>query len=576
VVHAPGWFRLGWAFAAVGRLVARAPALSAALVALLAASALLTASHSSPSVPIPGAAAVRAVAHDRVSGPALAKVRYASTAVYPIDSGLEQVCFYRGGRLVFEAALRADGTVREATDSENLAIPYGSPIAFRSIVLAVLGLAFVLLAAVAPLRRIRNLDVAVLVGCTAPMLLLEHGFVGASVVTGALALVYLLVRCAWWSLAPARPRPPSIALYDVLTARWTGARRRRTLLLLAGAAALTFLMVGVSATQPIDVIYAVMEGATNLLHGVLPYGHLPGDVIHGDTYPILSYALYTPVAALTPVSSTWDAVDVALGAGILAVLAAAACVLVGVARMCRDRPGHVSEDRDAGLRTATAFLCFPPLLAIVSSGTTDVALGALLALAVVLWRRPSASAAVLGVAGWFKLAPLALLAVWLGPLRGRRLLGALAALAAVSGGSLAIVLALGGGGGLRAMAHAVAYQFNRGSFQSVWHTLGLQSLQPFAQAGVLALAAAGAVRLRVDPRLAADPRRVAALAAAVLAGLQLVMNDWTFLYLAWIAPLVSISLLGEESPVARTALARSLRFSGPRRAPRCGRGLRAR
>ena len=72
--------------------------------------------------------------------------------------------------------------------------------------------------------------------------------------------------------------------------------------------------------MPVDVIYAVMEGATKLIHGVLPYGHLPPGVIHGDTYPILSYALYTPLALVAPVSSLWDSVDGGLAVAVLAAL----------------------------------------------------------------------------------------------------------------------------------------------------------------------------------------------------------------------------------------------------------------
>ena len=51
------------------------------------------------------------------------------------------------------------------------------------------------------------------------------------------------------------------------------------------------------------------EGATKLIHGVLPYGHMPGDVIERDTYPLLSYALYAPIAAVAPQSS-WAALGI--------------------------------------------------------------------------------------------------------------------------------------------------------------------------------------------------------------------------------------------------------------------------
>ena len=94
--------------------------------------------------------------------------------------------------------------------------------------------------------------------------------------------------------------------------------------------ALVYVMVGVSSPDAVDVIYAVMEGATTLIHGVLPYGHLPPGIIHGDTYPILSYALYTPLALVAPVSSLWDSVDGGLAVAVLAALVAAWAVFRSV------------------------------------------------------------------------------------------------------------------------------------------------------------------------------------------------------------------------------------------------------
>jgi hypothetical protein len=126
-------------------------------------------------------------------------------------------------------------------------------------------------------------------------------------------------------------------------------------------------------------------------------------------------------------------------------------------------------------------------------------LAALLVFAVVLWRRPAASSALLAAAGWFKLAPFALVPVWLAPLRGRRLLSAVGALAGVSVAMLALLLALGGVDGLSAMVKAMSFQFSRGSPQSAWAVLGIERLQPLAQASVLALVGSAAVRRVVIP-----------------------------------------------------------------------------
>ena len=93
-----------------------------------------------------------------------------------------------------------------------------------------------------------------------------------------------------------RVPPPSTPLLAAITPGLDPARRVRWLRALMVVLALVFVMVGMSSFDAVDVIYAVMEGATKLVHGVLPYGHMPPGIIHGDTYPILSYALYMPLA----------------------------------------------------------------------------------------------------------------------------------------------------------------------------------------------------------------------------------------------------------------------------------------
>jgi tetrahydromethanopterin S-methyltransferase subunit D len=102
------------------------------------------------------------------------------------------------------------------------------------------------------------------------------------------------------------------------------------------------------------------------------------------------------------------------------------------------------------------------------------------------------------------------------------------------------------------MAHAVAYQFSRGSLQSIWSALGIEALQPLGQACVLGLIAAAVVRLRRTPALAHDRARMAALAAAILIGLQLVADYWAFLYLVWVVPLAASALYADR-PQAQAA-----------------------
>jgi hypothetical protein len=163
---------------------------------------------------------------------------------------------------------------------------------------------------------------------------------------------------------------------------------------------------------------------------------------------------------------------------------------------------------------------------------------------------------MLAVAGWFKFAPFALLPLPLAPLRGRRLVRALAAIAVVSAPLLALLFALGGLHGPQEMVHAIAYQFTRGSQQSLWNALGIVGLQPIAQGCVLGLIAAAVVRLRLEPALAGDRARMAALTAAILIGVQLSADYWAFLYLAWIVPVVGVSLLADRGAAAELVEAR--------------------
>jgi hypothetical protein len=318
------------------------------------------------------------------------------------------------------------------------------------------------------------------------------------------------------------------------------------------AVALVFVMVGVSSPFPVDVAYAVMEGATALIHGVLPYGHIPG-ILHGDTYPVLSYALYTPLALLDPVRSLWVSVDGALAVAVLAALAAAWSAWRSV--VGARGPARTHEREEAGLRAALTVLAFPAVLITASSGTTDIVLAAMVAIALVLWRRPAAAAGTVAIAGWFKLAPFALVPALLAPLRGRRLAAAVAAVVIVSSAVLALIVAVGGIHGPGQMTHAVAYQFTRGSLQSIWSALGIGWAQPLAQAGVLGFIAAATLKLWRQPQLATDPRRMAAICAAILLGVQLAANYWAFLYVVWVVPLLAVSLF-EPEIAARPRLAR--------------------
>jgi len=535
----------------------RSPALAAALCVFVLAGAALTITHHEPRQPIPTRVAIADALRSWKVKQALTGLRFTGASASGLDGRNERVSFFDGSRMVADVLMRSDGTVAQVGSYHSSSVPpYGDWIAYEPPMLIGLGLLFALMTGVAPLRRARNLDVLAALSFLATVVLLARHYVGASALSTVPGMLWLTFRCALRGLGRRRPAPPSVPLFDLLTRGLTPRERRRVLQLTLLVLVLIFVMVGVSSPSADDVAYAVMEGATRLIHGVLPYGHLPGDVFHGDTYPILSYALYVPVALLEPVNTIFSSVDGALAAAVLAALAAAGAAAWaargGAARMKR-RPGGRQPAELAGLRTAVALLSFPPLLITASAGTTDPALGALVIIALLLWRRPALSSGTLAIAGWFKLAPFALVPLWLAPRRGRELLCALGALLGISLASLGLIVALGGTGGLAAMVHAIGYQFDRESPQSAWYALGLLWLQPLGQAAVLALIIAATVQLWRDRALAADPERIAALAAAILLGLQFTASQWAFMYLAWALPLLGLSLFPEPAYVGAAA-----------------------
>ena len=547
----------------VSTAIRRRPALAAALAVFAAGAVLLGLTQHATPLPLARGRAIQAALHSPLSARVLAGTRFTTVSVTALDSRLDRVSFFDGGQVVAQVAVRRDGVVTHGEGFSARSVPYGDWIAYQPAVLIGLAALFVLMAGVAPWRRLRNLDVVAALSLVAPMLLLQQRYIDASVLAAVPGLGYLMLRCAFRALGPGSGPTPSTPLLDLLTRGWDPGQRVRLLRLVLLALAMVFVMVTVSSREPVDVAYAVMEGATKLIGGVLPYGHMPGDVIHGDTYPLLSYALYTPLAWISPVQSTWSSVDTALGAAAASVVAVAWGLFRALAgSRPRRHAARPAGQELAGLRAALTWLAFPPLLAAASTGTSDVVLAAMVVFAVLLWRRPAWAAGVLAAGAWFKLAPLALLPVRLAPLRGRRLMRALLAIVAVSVPMLALLVAVGGLDGPASMIRAIAYQFSRGSPQSLWDALGIQGLQPVGQAGALALLAGATVRLATRPSWEADTARMAALAGAILIALQLAANYWAFLYLVWIIPLLTLALLSEPAPARSTAwAARSLAHS---------------
>src|SRR4051794_21109423 len=490
--------------------------------------ALLLRGSGESKLPLPRQEAVRAALSDPAVHKQLGAHGWDRVRVGALDSRLARVTFFDGPRIRAVAAVDARRRVEHTQIYAPGAPLYGSSLSNAPWLLALLALGFVLAAGSLPLLSLRNLDVLALLGLTVPILAADHQLLELSVLSGYGPLAYLcwrLVRRATGAgtgEAGPEPRP----LYGLLTPRVP-----RLLGIGIAAAAVLLAIVAISSPGAIDVGFASTAGATLLLHGTLPYGHMPSDVVHGDTYPLLNYVLYLPAAAVAPVRDAFDDTSSAV------LVAFAAALVVAVAL------------RRSGSRTVLAWLSFPPLAVAVASGTNDLLLAAALALALAAATRGGRSALVLAAGAWIKLAPIALLPIWLARTRGRPLMRALGAIAGLSAALVAWILILGGRAGLDHMLHAMSFQLDRGTLQSAWALLGLGPAQQVAQAATIALVAWGALHAR---RVAMDPVRLAALSGAVLAALQLSASNWSYLYVVWLFPCVAVALIADRAGVVPT------------------------
>ena len=460
-------------------------------------------------------------------GTDLARTGFTRERVTPIDDRLVRVSFFDGPRIVLEVAVAPDGRVVSRIDHRAGDVRWGGEVAQRPLVLALLLALFALATLRLPLRSVRNLDVLALAWFAVPIVLLNERLLEASVYASYPPLVYLCIRCAQAGFRPDRARAAPQPLADRFVPS-------RVLAFVTAGAAAMLVVLAIPGGLVGDVAFASMAGATDLIDGTLPYGHLAQtDLVHGDTYPLLAYAAYIPAAMITPVETGFDSLDGALWVASAFALGAA-----------------VAMHRIGGWRLALAWLCFPPVLIAASAGTNDLAAAALVAWAAALITHAGRSSAALALAAAVKLAPAVALPLWVLRARGPGLVRAAVAVGAVAAGVIGSVLALGGIAGLGDMIDALSFQTERGSLLSLWSLTGTGLAQLTVQAAVVTLVVASAVQARRNPALARDARRVCALAAAALIGVQLGANYWTYAYLPWVFPLAAVALLADRPRAA--------------------------
>jgi hypothetical protein len=512
-------------------------------------------SHSAPHYSISHAEATKIAQADPRVAHDLADSGYTRIRVSPLDGEQQRVSFFNGSRLILHAAVGPQPKVTRVMLVTPGAANSGSTVANTTLLLSGLTVLFILVAATVPLLSLRNLDVLAFASLTLTIWLINQGLIEASVLVAYLLLAYLVIRLLWRGFVGERG-PVAASLYWRMTADFEPPERRRILkVVLAGLAVLTTGTI-VASTGANDVAFAGLAGATDLIHGTVPYGHIPNFIVHGDTYPPLTYVLYVPGAALTPVTDLFSDPEGALLVVAVATLLVAWGLYRAVARAPQDdrvRSGTEPPEL-SGLRAAIAWLAFPPMLVAASGGTNDVVLAVFVVAALGSLAHRRRSALWLGVAAWVKLIPAVALPIWLARLRGRELGQAIAGLAALSALVLGSMVVLGGVGSVGAMARALTFQFDRGSLSSLWIGWGLGSLQPVAQAALLAVVVGATLAVRRDDRLRDDLPRLAAILAGVLLLTQFAANYWTWAYLPWaIAPALLVLVPAHEVLQAKTA-----------------------
>jgi hypothetical protein len=418
----------------------------------------------------------------------------------------------------------------------------------------------VFLLGLADLRRpfsMRNLDLVMLLGFTFSLVFFERGEIFRSVPLVYPVLAYLLGRGLWIGFGRGGP---------ALSAVWP------TWLLAAATVFLLGFRVGLNIESPrgvIDVGLAGVAGASRILDGEVPYGHMPqradlepcgpkdtdGQVRdriqtngrcetaieRGDTYGPVSYLAYVPGVAVLGWSGRWDSLPAAHATSIaFDLLAALVLVFVGL--------------RFGGTRLAVllafGWAAYPFTAYTLNANTNDAIMPVFLLGGFWLVTSDWARGASVALAGWTKFGALLVAPLWATypSVDLRRIARFGVAFAAAT--ALAFTILLLDPSLLDAVRtfweRTIDYQSSRDSPFSIWgwgqyHARGIPDLG-FLQPVLAALAVGLAVLVAIVPRRK-GPVELAALTAAVLVAFELTLTHWFYLYLPWVVPFVLLWLL---------------------------------
>jgi hypothetical protein len=405
-------------------------------------------------------------------------------------------------------------------------------------------------------RRIvslRTLDLLVLLSFSVSLWFFNRGNVFTSVPLAYPPLLYLIARAAWAGF----------------TGRATPGRTVWPVWLLIGATVfVTGFRVGlnVRSSNVIDVGYAGVIGAERIVHGQMPYGHMPvegnlkpcgpkdadGEIRErvqtngrcesandrGDTYGPVAYLAYIPAYLAFGWSGKWDTLPASHAAAIaFDLLCIAGLALVGL------RLGGAR----LGATLAFAWAAYPFTQYASNSNTNDSILPAFLIWGFLLVTSPFARGIFSALAGWTKFAALLVVPLWATypdrrP-RARYVLGV--ALATAAAFSLLLLEPNVGHAAHVFWARTVSWQLGRDSPFSLWdwrqYHAGLPDLHLLQSVLEVAVVAA-ALAFAFFPRRK-TPLQLAALTAALLLGFELVLTHWFYLYIPWFFPFTAFVVL---------------------------------
>jgi hypothetical protein len=424
------------------------------------------------------------------------------------------------------------------------------------------------------LRSWLTVDVLALLSFGASHEFFNRGQLAWSVPLAVPPLVYLFARMVWVFLRGVRPPQPAAELTAPASgepapdaprppAAWWRRWHLPTWLLLALAVFMLGARYGLDGygSNVVDVGSAGEAGASALMHGVTPYGHIrdpangetvdtkAGDVhgpLTGDTYGPLDYAAYVPAVEIwgDGFSTGHTAAHaVSIASDVLCVLALA---LIGWRWM----------SRRAAVLLVAGWATYPYTGWTLANNGNDLLVAALLLFALAALPRAWLRGGLIGVAAMVKFVPLLALA----PLahagtRERRHQSVVTISAAmfVVFGCLFWVSSYPHG--WERFLHATwDFQFHRDSPFSIWGYYAprhvpfltgdtvsnswLRILQEMAQDALIF-----ALALALVWPATRDFRQVAAGMAAAVLGVELVLQHWFYLYIPWFFGLVLVVLV---------------------------------